>query len=219
MSFERYGIYYLPSGEWAQFGARWLGWDVVGARDIALPAAQAHWVARPQKYGFHATLKAPFYLAEGRGAAELSREVAAVAARHAPFALQGVELARMGSFYALVPAAPSEPLARLAGECVTALDGFRAPPSDAELERRRARRLSPVQDEMLRRWGYPYVLEAFRFHITLTGRIAKGERAGVEAALAAQMPALDAPFPIAEIALVGAGVSGKFEQIERFPLG
>ncbi|WP_397422472.1 DUF1045 domain-containing protein, partial [Phenylobacterium sp.] len=31
--------------------------------------------------------------------------------------------------------------------------------------------LSPEQDARMLKWGYPYVYEDFRFHMTLTGRI------------------------------------------------
>jgi hypothetical protein len=55
--------------------------------------------------------------------------------------------------------------------CVRAFDPFRAPLSAADLERRRKAPLSPEQDARLVEWGYPYVFEDFRFHMTLTGAI------------------------------------------------
>ena len=48
---------------------------------------------------------------------------------------------------------------------------FARPPGAAELERRRKAGLSAAQEKMLLRWGYPYVLDEFRFHLTLTGRL------------------------------------------------
>ena len=36
--------------------------------------------------------------------------------------------------------------------------------------------LTPSQVEHLDRWGYPYVMEEFRFHMTLTGRLAAERR-------------------------------------------
>jgi hypothetical protein len=39
----------------------------------------------------------------------------------------------------------------------------------AELARRRVADLTPRQDALLQRWGYPFVLEEFQFHLSLTG--------------------------------------------------
>src|SRR5262249_55850996 len=50
-------------------------------------------------------------------------------------------------------------------------DGFRAPLTDADRARRHPSRLTPRQRDYLERWGYPYVMEEFRFHMTLTGRL------------------------------------------------
>jgi len=41
----------------------------------------------------------------------------------------------------------------------------------AELPCRRQAVLSPAQDALLVRWGYPYVMEYFRFHCSLTGSL------------------------------------------------
>ena len=52
----------------------------------------------------------------------------------------------------------------------------RAPPDEAELARRRQAKLSPRQEANLARWGYPYVFEEWRFHVTLTRRLSPEER-------------------------------------------
>ena len=71
----RYALYYAPppGTALAAFGARWLGRDPDGAEAPASPelarVTPGEWrraVALPRRYGFHATLKAPFSLAEGR---------------------------------------------------------------------------------------------------------------------------------------------------------
>ena len=69
---------------------------------------------------------------------------------------------------------PSAALQALADACVEQLDRFRAPPSDAELARRRRASLTPRQDAMLVRWGYPYVFDTWFFHMTLTRRLTPG---------------------------------------------
>jgi hypothetical protein len=40
----------------------------------------------------------------------------------------------------------------------------------------RSASLSALEEALLRRWGYPYVMEAFRFHMTLTARLQQDER-------------------------------------------
>jgi hypothetical protein len=94
----------------------------------------------------------------------------------APVTIPSLEVRRLGGFIAVVPTEPSAALADLAAATVAALDPFRAPPSEAELARRRKARLSDRQEALLMKWGYPYVMEEFRFHLTLTGRLDRRRR-------------------------------------------
>ena len=82
-----------------------------------------------------------------------------------------LEVAELSGFLALCPVERCEALHALADDCVTVFDEFRRAPDAEELSRRRATRLSPLQDALLQQYGYPYVLEAYRFHITLTERL------------------------------------------------
>jgi len=68
-----------------------------------------------------------------------------------------------------VPAAVCAELGRLAASCVKHFDNFRAPLTGADRSRRLAAHLTTRQIEHVERWGYPYVFEDFRFHMTLTG--------------------------------------------------
>jgi len=77
----------------------------------------------------------------------------------------------ISGFIAVVPAERSAELERLAGDCVSAFDAFRAPLTPEDRARRNPSRLTPRQCDYLDRWGYPYVMEEFRFHMTLTGRL------------------------------------------------
>ena len=80
----------------------------------------------------------------------------------------------IGGFVAIVPATPSPGLDELAADCVTGFERFRLPMTAQERSRRLAAGLSQHQTANLERWGYPYVFEEFRFHMTLTdasGRI------------------------------------------------
>jgi hypothetical protein len=74
-------------------------------------------------------------------------------------------------FIAIVPATACAGLDRLASSSVKHFDGFRAPLTSADRSRRLAADLTRRQIEHVERWGYPYVFEDFRFHMTLTGTL------------------------------------------------
>jgi putative phosphonate metabolism protein len=187
----RSAIYFAPGSGSAleAFGCGWLGRALDGA-PLAQPAVQGIDPARlaeitrsPRHYGFHATLKAPFALADGRAPDALDDAALAFARRRAPFEIT-LKVGSLGGFLALVPAAPSAALQQLEADCVEAFEAFRAPLDDAEIARRRASGLTPRQDRHLLRYGYPYVLDEFRFHMTLTERLQAPERDPVLAILA-----------------------------------
>lgn len=221
MSYSRFAIYYLPpEGALATFGAAWLGWDVArGARAVhpdvpGLPDI----TMTPQKYGFHGTLKPPFVLADGKTADDLKAGVAALADRLPPAQCDGLDVTALGKFLALTPRGDINDLRRVAEACVKALDPFRAPASAAELARRRQAGLSARQDALLMQWGYPYVMEEFRFHLTLSGQLRADEIAQWLATVKQNLPPLPAPFHLDQIALCGARADGRFELIHRYTL-
>lgn len=226
MTYSRYAIYYAPPpGPLADFTARWLGWDAAAglARPHpevpGLPRPVAAITATPRKYGFHGTLKPPFRLAEGSTRAALGADVAALAARLSPVRMEGLALHRLGGFLALTPEGDPAPLAALAAEVVRGLDAHRALPSDADLARRRANGLTPAQEANLARWGYPYVMEEFRFHLTLTGQLPGAEADAVAEALAPVFgPLLPRPFEVTELALFGEDADGMFHILHRYAL-
>lgn len=216
MSYSRYAVYYLPEpSALAEFGAAWLGWDVeAGANVLHLPVeglAQATATAR--KYGFHATLKPPFRLTEGATAGGLVAALDDLAARTAPATADALELAAMDGFLALIPRGDQADLARVAATCVTELDAFRAAALPEELARRRAVGLTPAQEAYLTRWGYPYVLDEFRFHMTLSGRLEAPECARLHAAAKTHLPPLPAPFRLTHLSLAGERADGRFERV------
>ncbi len=161
-------------------------------REVEAAFADWHDLTRaPRPYGFHATLKAPFALADPRGEAELRAACADFAAR--PRAVPVIEpvVSLVGGFVALVPADVPEALTRLAAECVETFDAFRAPLTASDRARRNPAALSARQVAHLDRWGYPYVFDEFRFHMTLTGRLPPDRQAPVLAMLRARFAALD----------------------------
>lgn len=229
MAEPRYAIYYAPpvqSPLW-RFGCSVVGYDAATGEAVPPPALRRfdadHWreiTSEPRRYGFHGTLKAPFRLTPGKTEAELREVCARFARDRAPFACAGVKLAQIGRFLALKTASPCAALDRLAAGAVAAFDEFRAPMTAAELERRQRASLTPRQQEYLGRWGYPFVLEDFRFHMTLTGPLDEEVRAQAEMELEELFGAsgADGPLIIGEIALYRQE-DGPFRLIARFPFG
>lgn len=227
----RYAVYYAPRPEQAlaNLGRSWLGRDAETGAAVPPPSWTEDWAAEwpgltaePRRYGFHGTLKPPFRLAAGGTVEALHGAVARLAADHRPVALAGLQPAVLDGFLALVETVPCAALAALADACVTELDRFRAPPTAAELARRRAAPLTPRQDDNLRRWGYPYVFDMFRFHMTLTGRVAeRARRDALEALLTAHFgTALAGPVAVEDLCLfVEPAPGAPFTVLARWPLG
>ncbi|MEQ6247530.1 DUF1045 domain-containing protein [Sulfitobacter sp. HNIBRBA3233] len=221
MSYTRFAVYYVPpDGPLADFGATWLGWDIRRGAPEDQPDVTGIAAATeaPRKYGFHATLKPPFRLADGATPDTLDAAVGQMAARCAPGQTEGLAVTPLGRFLALTLRGDAAPVSRIAATCVEALDRFRAPASAAELARRRKARLTERQEMLLARWGYPYVFEEFRFHLTLTGRLPRPELPAWAEAVEGHLPRLPDPFVIDSVALVGERADGHFELVQRYAL-
>ncbi|UWQ16788.1 DUF1045 domain-containing protein [Jannaschia sp. M317] len=221
MSYSRFAIYYIPAeGPLADFGAAWLGWDVVrgcAARQPDLPGLRDITMT-PRKYGFHGTLKPPFRLAKTQTVEGLEKAVSDLAVSLRPAICDRLDLMTIGRFLALTPMGDTHSLGQVAEACVTDLDAFRDPPPEAELARRRAAGLSARQDALLTRWGYPYVMEEFRFHLTLSGRLPEDTISRWTQAVRHSLPDLPAPFVVDQIALCGERADGHFEMLHRYTL-
>ncbi len=217
MQFRRYAVFACPSDEaFARAGAVWLGWDSAAGEALASPIGK--FAKRPRKYGFHGTLKAPFRLAEGATEQSLMETFEALAAGlQAPEAFT-LSIAQIGGFLALVPEDDAPTLSALAANIVRGLDRFRAPLNEAERTRRR--NLTPHQSVLLQTWGYPYVMEAFRFHMTLTGHLADGDVPAVRQAASERFAKhIRIPYALVDICLMGeADDSGRFHVIKRATL-
>jgi putative phosphonate metabolism protein len=190
--FPRYAIYYAAErgSTLDRFGAELLGYDAWTGEELPFPQgatdAVPDWrelTSDPRKYGFHATLKAPFALAAGKTETELVAACASFAAEPRAIPAFRPVVDSISGFIAVIPGQRSEPLERLAADCVAAFDPFRAELTAHDRARRNPDRLSARQRDHLERWGYPYVMEEFRFHITLTGRLEDARRWGVLAML------------------------------------
>lgn len=228
---RRYAIYFAPPRQsplW-RFGSAVIGYDAATGHDepFQLPDgyAIAEWAAltaEPRRYGFHATLRAPFSLADGISEDDFLRLAQSAAATTKPVVLPGLTLNRMRSFLALTADSAGPELKDLAAHIVLQTEPARGALEPADRDRRLKANLSPRQIDYLDRHGYPYVLDDFQFHMTLTGKLTEPQAALVQAhladAFARHVPA--GPVAIDEVSVFRQERrDGRFIVIARFPLG
>ena len=227
----RYALYYAPrpGDGLAVTAGQWLGRDPETGQTRALRPVPGvamdrlvEITAEPRLYGFHGTLKAPIALADDVTERDFLDAVGRFAASDRAFAVPALELAEISGFLALVPAARCTEPQDLADRCVVEFDEFRQPASEAELARRRGAGLTPRQDELLLRWGYPYVLEQWRFHLTLTARLPDASERSTMAGLLRQRFGgfTDRPLPVNDLCVFRQPGPGRpFVVLARFRLG
>ena len=188
----RYAIYFVPppSSRLYRYGSAILGFDSYTGNNVAFPESfgggAVNWnelTATPRRYGFHATLKAPFFLAPSCTEQQLVNALQSFAGLgHAAHGFKPT-LHEIEDFIAVVPQEAESSLNALAASCTTIFDAYRAPMAPQERARRLASGLSQSQIQNLDRWGYPFVLAEFRFHMTLTGAVPQRRKQAVLAAL------------------------------------
>jgi len=225
-TYPRYAIYFTaaPGSALDRFGASMLGYDAYGGDDLPFPeGVTPDWhdlTQDPRKYGFHATLKAPIALAPGKTEAELAAACESFAGSRRPIPVIEPVVDSISGFIAVIPATPSAELERLAADATKAFDSFRAPLTEHDRARRNPAKLTPRQRDYLERWGYPYVMEEFRFHMTLTGRLPAERREAVVAMLRERFAATGVgPLAIDAISLCRQETANsRFRVIGRWPL-
>jgi putative phosphonate metabolism protein len=210
-STSRYGIYFAPARGVSlhELGSRWLGRDAATGEslDPELPANLAHdfWcraTLSPRRYGFHATLKPPFRLAEGVCFEDLQSALHEFAAARSAFHAPALAVNKLGRFLALTLSETSEPFENLAADCVSEFDSFRAPATDEELAQRLQAKLTLREREHVHRWGYPYVFDTWKFHMSLTGSLSSEDLPPLEEHLRERFrPAECKPLPINSICI------------------
>ncbi|CAN7711307.1 DUF1045 domain-containing protein [Variovorax sp. LjRoot84] len=177
---HRYAVYFAPRADsaWWRAGRRWLGRCASRLEPLpqaplpGVPAPELHRLTKaPRRYGWHATLKAPFALAPGVDVERLRAGLHGLCEDFEPFTMPALKVAMLDDFLALVPEGGSRAIDEVAAACVTRLHALAAPLTPFEIERRRAAGLTQEEDALLQRWGYPFVLERFRFHLSLTGTL------------------------------------------------
>ena len=207
----RYAIYFTPpqNDPLTNAAARWLGRNAFSGETFPLseqgelPLEEVtQLTADPRRYGFHATLKAPFALAPGKTEKELLDALEAFCVNTRPLDIPKVILGRIGAFFAIVPDRSYPELQSLEASIVETFEPFRAPLSDADIARRKPENLTAAQRTNLRIWGYPYVFDDFRFHMTLTGQVPANRTDAMQAALDERFSVhVDRPLAINGLAL------------------
>lgn len=227
----RYALYYAPRAEepLAVAASRWLGRsaDTGEARDLVpvsgIPADRlSAIVADPRLYGFHGTLKPPIALAVGATERDFVEAVGTFAASERQIDVPAMVLTELQHFLALVPSERCMALQDFSDRCVVEFDEFRRPAGEAELARRRAAGLTQRQEDLLLRWGYPYVLEQGHFHLTLTGKLKESrERSLILDELRRRFMAfIDRPLAVRDLCVFRQPAPGRpFTVLARFRLG
>jgi hypothetical protein len=165
----RVAVYYAPppGSPWWRDGSEWLGRDAESGREYGTSAHSI--TVAPRRYGWHATIVPPFACAPGVTLTDVLDAARAWAASVARFDMP-VRVAGMGKFVALRAAHEDDDarLREIAASALQTLRALRAKPSREMLERRIKDGMSERQIALLREWGYPYVFDEYRFHMTLT---------------------------------------------------
>tara|TARA_R110002020_G_scaffold34066_29_gene103836 strand:- start:1231 stop:1938 length:708 start_codon:yes stop_codon:yes gene_type:complete len=225
----RYALYFAPdpASPFGELGASWIGRSAVTGKAVEHPdlaglgASELAAITGPaRRYGFHATLKAPFRLSEKVTGDDLIEAIGKFASDHAMFEIPALVVGRLEGFLALVPAGPATDLSAFANSVVEAFEPLRATLSESEVERRNPASLSSAQLRNLMRWGYPYVFDSFRFHMTLTTRLAEPDISrAARAAEAHFAPVLSGPVAVRTLTLfVEPEPGAPFEIHTRMPL-
>lgn len=222
---QRYAVYYAPrEGGFAYRANEWLGTEPGNPRDLPQPVlagiGDPHGITvDPRRYGFHGTLRAPFRPKAGVDEAAILDTVSDLAARLQPVVCTGLRIEVLDGFVALTPLGCEAALLEFGAAVVEATDPLRAALTEAEIARRRPECLSQRQRDLLDRWGYPFVMDEFQFHLTLTDRLAQTEASRVAAALADYFePVLPKPFVIEDLCLFGEDQAGRFHLLHRYAL-
>lgn len=191
---ERYAIYFtLPCDDpLYQLATLWLGYDVCTGRTIEDVEknifhpdlkALAKFATTPKRYGFHATLKAPFRLHQNKTIEELKLALGEFSSQYPAFKCKPLKIKKTNDFLALKPIKPSKKLDKLASDCVRTFDEFRAPLNESEIAKRNPEYLTARQRELLDEWGYPFVMDEFHFHMTLSNKLNKEDSKIVKSCL------------------------------------
>ncbi|WP_066853984.1 DUF1045 domain-containing protein [Halodesulfovibrio spirochaetisodalis] len=225
----RYALYYTPprNSRLESAGTHWLGRTPVQFGKIPEQIPEGFFkqeyyqiIESPRWYGFHGTIRAPFELADGITPEMFIRKVHRVCSSHAPFSFPSFSVRCFGGFLALTPTSSYPELHKLHSDCMRKLDNLRAPLSNFDKQRHMEKKLSERQERLLRRFGYPFVMEEYRFHMTLTGKIDDRVRRSYKDKLEAILsPFLNEQVPVQELTVyMQPNRKTPFVEVTRIPL-
>ena len=179
-NYKRYAIYYAPieNPELDLFGKCWLGWDPYKGEETTKSDLSkltsfkkfSSLVLTPKQYGFHGTIKAPFRLKNEYTYNDLENKVREISKQIQSFHLDKLVIKKLGNFIALTPSKNLK-VNDVSNKFVEGLDFLRDDLSEDEIKKRNPHKLSFNQKKKLFKWGYPYVFNEFKFHLTLTGKL------------------------------------------------
>jgi hypothetical protein len=230
----RYALYFAPppEGDLWRFGCEVIGRDAgTGAPldGFALegcsPESWRGMTSDPRRYGFHATLKAPFPLRLDLDVGDLFDRVAEFASKSAPFdagelCVSAIAARDRRAFVALTPQGALKELRSFEASVVRDLDQLRGPVAGAGRERLGSEGLTPRQAYYRDAWGYPYVLDEFHPHFTLTNALADADRVARLLEWEFNLRVSSRALRIDALTLfVERGLGGEFRILRRFPLG
>jgi len=211
LSITRYAVYFTPAQDHplSKAAETWLGYSPWSGEPVERSSTAAldanlleQFTTSARKYGFHATMKAPFRLADGQSEAGLRNACEQFASVSSSTEIERLTAKQLDTYFALVPERQSNELRNLAADAVEHFEPFRAALTEAETQRRLASPLTGAQRTLLSKWGYPYVFDEFRFHLTLGGGVAPKDQAVIASAINTHFAhSIDQPLAIDRIAL------------------
>lgn len=185
--YSRYAIYYAPPKEsnLEEFGRYWFGWDPLNAKLINNKQRINYLngfgiknlknidknVLIAKKYGFHGTLIPPFKLNKNYSTNLLFKKTEDIAKKFKKFKFYKFKLKKINNFYAFVQNKKNNNINKLSNRLVRELFKFRSPLTKKEIDRRNPSKLSKLQLNILHKWGYPYLMSEFNFHMTLASEV------------------------------------------------
>ena len=234
-NYKRVAIYFLPkkNSSLENFGKNLLGRDINKKKKISLTRRQKYFINRgftyfdelkdyceePAKYGFHATLKAPFRLKRNVKTKNFYDVISHIAAQHSRFKIKGLKIVYSKKFTFITSRKPNKLLINLENDLVKHLDTFRAELNKTEIKKRIPDSLTFKQNKYLKEWGYPFVFDQFKFHMTLmnqnNNKLSNKQKLELEKLI---YKISNNVIEFNEISLLGENKNGHFEEIKRFKL-
>jgi len=215
----RYAIYFCPApaSALASLGRDWLSTEMTPTGIPGIPLSR--WnalLSDVRRYGWHATLRSPFTLSPDHDLSDLRRAIRTVASAHAPINLT-LRCTRLAGFLALRPVGDCRAVHALANACVEAVEPLRLHLAENDFQRR-ASGLDAIETHFLGRYGYPYVFERYRFHMTLSAPASVEEERALQRWLSIRASMLPAARLDALTLCVETSPGAAFQPVERILL-